>query len=158
MTAVLAPPGSSADWDAARRLVEEYAASLGIDLSFQDFSREIAALREEYGPPGGHFLLASVDGAFAGCGGFRRLSDTRCEMKRLYVTPAQRSSGAGRALAVALIDEARRRGYAAIRLDTLPSMHAARRMYAALGFRDIPPYRYNPVAGTAFMELTLCGG
>ena len=150
-------PASSTcrEWDAARHLIEEYAASLRLDLSFQAFDDELASLRAEYGPPGGHFLLASHDGTLVGCGGFRRWSDTACEMKRLYVVPASRSSGAGRALAAALIDEARRRGYKTMRLDTLPSMRAARGLYAELGFRPIAPYRYNPVEGTTFMERVL---
>ena len=142
-------------WALARRLVEEYAASLGIDLSFQDFQHEIASLRVEYGPPDGTFLLAEKDDSLVGCGAFRRLSEHTCEMKRLYVTSAGRGVGIGRALAIRLIADARARGYLAMRLDTLPTMTAARQMYAALGFREIPAYRYNPVEGTTFMELAL---
>ena len=142
-------------WALARRLVEEYAASLGVDLSFQDFQHEIASLRVEYGPPGGTFLLAEKDDSFVGCGAFRRLSEHTCEMKRLYVASAGRGVGIGRALAIRLIADARARGYLAMRLDTLPTMTAARQMYAALGFREIPAYRYNPVEGTTFMELAL---
>ena len=142
-------------WEEARRLVEEYAASLGIDLAFQDFQHEIASLRTEYGPPGGTFVLAENGGATVGCGGFRRLSDDVCEMKRLYVAAAGRGLGVGRALALRLISDARSSGYAAMRLDTLPTMTAARRMYDTLGFREIPSYRYNPVAGTMFLELAL---
>ena len=142
-------------WALARRLVEEYAASLGIDLSFQDFQHEIASLRVEYGPPGGTFLLAEQDDSFVGCGAFRRLSEHTCEMKRLYVASAGRGVGIGRVLAIRLIADARARGYLAMRLDTLPTMTAARQMYAALGFREIPAYRYNPVEGTTFMELAL---
>ena len=142
-------------WDAARRLIDEYARSLGIDLAFQNYDQEIAALAQEYGPPGGGFLLARHENAFVGCGGFHRFSSAVCEMKRLYVAPAGRGHGIGRRLAVRLIDGARTRGYTAIRLDTLPTMSAARHMYAALGFREIPAYRYNPIAGTTFMELAL---
>jgi ribosomal protein S18 acetylase RimI-like enzyme len=142
-------------WAVARRLVEDYAASLGIDLSFQDFQHEIASLRVEYGPPGGTFLLADHDDSFVGCGAFRRLTHDTCEMKRLYVAASGRARGIGRALAVQLIADARACGYVAMRLDTLPTMTAARHMYAALGFREIPAYRYNPVEGTTFMELAL---
>jgi ribosomal protein S18 acetylase RimI-like enzyme len=149
----LVVPATPAQWREARRLVEEYAASLGIDLAFQDFTNELASFETEYAPPHGAFFLAEHDGAFVGCGAFRRLSDGVCEMKRLYVAPPGRGRGIGRALAVRLIDDARARGYSAIRLDTLPTMIAARQMYAELGFREIEPYRYNPVEGTAFMEL-----
>jgi putative acetyltransferase len=151
----LVVPRSVDEWEAARRLVREYADSLHLDLAFQHFDDEMASFEKEYGPPGGMFLLAEQDGAYVGCGGFRLLSDTTCEMKRLYVATAGRGRGIGRALAARLIDDARARGYAAMRLDTLPDMSAARRMYAALGFREIPSYRYNPVAGTTFMELGL---
>ena len=142
-------------WAVARRLIEEYGASLGIDLSFQDFQREIASLRTEYAPPAGVLLLAEHHDSFVGCGAYRKLSDTTCEMKRLYVAPAGRGLGIGRALAVRLIADARACGYLAMRLDTLPAMAAARAMYATLGFREIPPYRYNPIAGTTFMEFAL---
>jgi putative acetyltransferase len=153
----LITPTTADEWAEARRLVEEYAHSLGIDLAFQEFHKEIESLPTEYGPPHGGFLLAEHDGRFVGCGGFRMFSAdaTIAEMKRLYVAPSGRGHGIGRALAVRVIDEARARGYAAIRLDTLPTMHSARAMYAALGFRPIPPYRYNPIEGTTFMELVL---
>ena len=153
----LITPTTADEWAEARRLVEEYAQSLGIDLAFQEFHKEIESLRTEYGPPHGGFLLAQQGGGFVGCCGFRVMpaDTTVAEMKRLYVAPAGRGHGVGRALAVRVIDEARARGYAAMRLDTLPTMHAARAMYAALGFRPIPPYRYNPIEGTTFMELVL---
>ncbi len=148
-------PDSPPLWAEARRLVREYAASLGVDLSFQDFDREVASLEHEYGPPDGHFLLAVDDGRFVGCGGFRRLTASACEMKRLYVVPSARGTGAGRALAMALIAEARRRGYEAMLLDTLPSMQGAQRLYASLGFEPTAPYRFNPVEGTSFLRLVL---
>jgi GNAT superfamily N-acetyltransferase len=148
-------PDSPRLWAEARRLVREYAASLGVDLSFQDFDREIASLEHEYGPPDGHFLLAADDDRFVGCGGFRRLTAADCEMKRLYVVSSARGTGAGRALAVALIAEARRRGYQAMLLDTLPSMQGAQRLYASLGFAPTTPYRFNPVEGTSFLRLPL---
>jgi GNAT superfamily N-acetyltransferase len=142
-------------WAAARRLVEEYAASLEVDLSFQDFQREIASLPTEYGPPGGCFLLAEERGVCLGCGALRPFAQETCEMKRLYVTPAGRGTGLGRRLAEELIAEARRLGYHRMVLDTLPSMHAAHRLYAELGFQPIPPYRSNPVPGAAFLQLAL---
>lgn len=148
-------PVTAAQWAAARALVEEYATSLRIDLSFQDFEHEIASLEVEYGRPAGAFLLAERNGQYVGCGGFRRWSDEICEMKRLFVRPAGRGAGLGREIAVRLIDEARSRGYRFMRLDTLPTMTAARQMYAALGFHEIAPYRYNPIEHTTFLELSL---
>lgn len=146
---------SIADLDAARALIREYQLSLGIDLEFQHFSEELARLGEMYGPPRGVLLVARLDGVPVGCVGVRPLDPPACEMKRLYVAPAGRGRGLGRALAVQAMDAARARGYTVMRLDTLPAMHAAQALYVALGFRDVPPYCDNPVAGTRFLEAVL---
>jgi GNAT superfamily N-acetyltransferase len=154
-TVDLVTPDSPERWAIARRLVEEYAASLKLDLGFQKFDRELAMMETEYGPPDGCVLLAGQDGDFIGCGGLRRSSAAACEMKRLYVQPGRAGAGAGRALAEALIARAKALGYASMRLDTLPSMSRAQRLYASLGFKPTAPYRYNPIEGTSFLELQL---
>ena len=146
-----------AELDDVRRLFAEYASSLGFDLGFQDFERELRELPGDYGPPRGRLLLARVDGEAAGCVGLRPLEGDSCEMKRLYVRPAHRGGGTGRALVVAVIAAGRELGYARMRLDTVPAMGAARALYRSLGFRGIQPYRYNPIPGTAYMELDLGG-
>ena len=97
----------------------------------------------------------NVDGETAGCVALRKLERHICEMKRLFVKPRFRRLGLGRKLANELIAEARRRGYTHMRLDTLPSMGDALTLYESLGFRDIPPYRFNPIEGSRFLELTL---
>ena len=143
----------------AREILREYAASLDVDLRFQNFEAELASLPGEYAAPAGLLLLAFVGGALAACGGFRALADAdyanACEMKRLYVRPTHRRFGLGRTLAQALLDEALRAGYSAMLLDTLDDMESARELYASLGFEEIPPYYFNPIAGAHYLKADL---
>ncbi len=139
----------------ARALFEAYAASLGIDLSFQDFAHELATLPGAYSPPTGRLLLASAGPHALGVVAIRPLERDICEMKRLYVTAEARGTGLGRRLVEKAIAEARAIGYTAMRLDTLPTMTAAIGLYRALGFREIAPYRDNPIAGALYLEAVL---
>jgi len=139
------------DVSLARELFQEYAQSLGVDLAFQDFDREIATLPGDYDP----ILIAHWNSEPAGCVALHPLESATCEMKRLFVRPQFRGHAIGRTLAERIIAEARGRGYARMRLDTLPAMREAVALYRSLGFVEIPPYRYNPIPGTKFMELDL---
>jgi putative acetyltransferase len=149
---------SDADFDSVRKLFIEYATSLGIDLSFQGFDREVAQLPGDYASPAGRLLLGLAGGEPAACVALRKVEEDVCELKRLYVRPAARGLGLGRALTYAAIEAAREAGYARIRLDTLPSMCSARKLYESLGFRDIAPYYENPIPGTRYFELELTSG
>src|SRR5207237_8044111 len=134
----------------------EYAQSLGFSLCFQSFDQELAALPGDYAPPDGRLLLATSSGQPAGCVALHKLESDICEMKRLYVRPRYRGKGLGRQLADKIITEARQLGYKKLRLDTVePIMKTTVAMYRQLGFRDIPPYRQNPIAGALYMELEL---
>jgi GNAT superfamily N-acetyltransferase len=139
-----------------RRLFRAYAAWLEVDLCFQDFEREVAELPGCYAPPAGRLLIARVGGEVVGCVGLRPLEIGVCEMKRLWVEPGFAGHGMGRALAETIIDAARQIGYQRMRLDTIPArMPAAQHLYAALGFREIPAYYHNPLAGVVMLELEL---
>ena len=139
----------------AREIFRLYARSLDFDLSFQGFAAELAGLPGDYAPPAGRLFLALDKDETAGCVALRKIGDGVCEMKRLFVAPGQRGRGIGRALAAAIIREAKNLGYKRMRLDTVPSMVSAIGLYRSLGFEEIPPYCYNPVPGTKFFELRL---
>jgi len=144
-------PANPADLDEIRAMLREYAAWLEVDLCFQNFEQELAGLPGDYAPPRGRLLMAEG----AGCVALRAIDAEICEMKRLYLRPVYRGSGLGRRLVQAIIDEARSAGYQRMRLDTMPKMDSAQRLYASFGFREIAAYRYNPEPGARFLELDL---
>ena len=145
--------------DVVRDIFREYAESLGVDLAFQDFETELAALPGDYAPPRGQLLLAEVGGSIAGCYALRPLDTAdypnASEMKRLYVRKAFRGFGLGRQLAEAALDAARQAGYACVLLDTLDGMESARALYADLGFEEIPPYYHSPLEGSHYLKADI---
>ena len=176
---VLMTPDEPHELEAARAIFRDYAASLGIDLGFQNFDEELANLPGDYAEPRGALLLALVNVSdtavpvdaqplqraqgglayVAGCCALRPLDTAdypnAAEMKRLYVRPAFRGVGLGRQLVEAILDAARGAGYACVLLDTLDDMESARALYEDLGFVDVPPYYHNPIAGSHYLKVEL---
>ena len=151
----LDPVSTPSDLEAVRSLFQEYADSLGVDLGYRGFDRELRDLPGDYAPPTGTLLLARSDDDIVGCVGVRAFDERTAEMKRLYVRPSGRGLGLGRTLAVAAIDFAKKAGFECMRLDTLPQMQQAQELYRTLGFVSIDPYRFSAVPGTVYMELDL---
>ena len=151
------PVRSLGELQATVALFEAYASSLAIDLSYQDFTAEVATMPGKYAPPSGELLPARDDhGEPLGCVALRPLPASGCcEMKRLYVSPQSRGLGLGRALVDAILDVARRIGYREMRLDTLPAMAEAISLYKQAGFMPIGPYYETPLAGTIFLMKPL---
>lgn len=151
-----------AQWAAADRLIRSYLESLPFTIDFQDLDRELAALPAEYGPPDGAAFLAvegndgrvGVDVA-VGVVGVRRFADADAELKRMYVEPSARGTGAGRALASAAVAAARGLGYRRLLLDTVASMTSAIVIYEELGFVAVDAYRHNPLPDARFFALDL---
>ena len=157
-TSIISPARSPEDIEASRHLFSAYAQSLGIDLSFQDFPAELASLPGKYAPPSGEILLArEPNGKAVGCVALRPLPlhEACCEMKRLYVLPAGRGLGIGKKLVPAITEVATRLGYKEIRLDTLPHMVEAVRLYENEGFVRTDPYYATPLTGTIFFTKKL---
>lgn len=145
------------DWQyqQVHELFVEYVDSLGVDLSFQNIEEELRNIPREYAPPQGCILMAIYGEEVAGCVALRKLDEQLGEMKRLYVRPDYKGKKIGKSLATSMIEEAKIRGYHYMRLDTLPTMEQAISLYHSLGFYTIPPYRFNPIEGTHYMELKL---
>ena len=155
MTTRLVQAKSQGHWQQVRQFIDEYVASMNVDLSFQNIGHELENLATEYAAPAGAFLLAEENGIYLGCVGLRRFADRVGEIKRLYVSPFGRGRGIGRFLVEGVVAAAKQQGYGRLVLDTLPSMREALSLYASMGFRPTAPYRFNPVPGTAYLEKLL---
>jgi GNAT superfamily N-acetyltransferase len=146
------------DYPALRVLLREYREWVGADPCFPTFEQELASLPGEYAPPGGALLVARGEGELLGCIALRGIPAVErglCEMKRLYVRPHARGTNLGRRLVQALLEVARERGHAAMRLDTLPHMKSAIAIYTSFGFRGIERYGDNPDPRSLFFECDL---
>lgn len=153
------PVRSDEDLAVTKILIYEYTAWLDMDLNYQSFTTEMELFPGKYTPPTGELLLAkSSQGDPLGCVAVRGLSDSICEMKRLFVKDSAKGLGVGKALVQAIVDAARVLGYRSMRLDSLPKMGAALGLYHAMGFVQIDPYYESPFSETRFLELDLSHG
>jgi GNAT superfamily N-acetyltransferase len=143
------------EFNDAKNLFQQYAQSLNIDLSFQNFDDELNTIDKQYKKPAGALLLAYKDGLAIGCAGIRQLDKDTAELKRMFVQPEYRQFKIGKKILELAIDIAKDIKYKRIRLDTLPTMTQAQNLYHSFGFYEITPYRFNPVEKTVFMEKKL---
>ena len=144
------------DYQLAVDLFKEYASQLGVDLAFQNFNKEIENITQEYARPDGTIVIAYQDEKTPlGCFGIRKLQDSTCELKRMYLRTEARGLGIGRQLLRKALEVGKELGYTHMRLDTLPTMLSAIRLYEKEGFYEIAPYRFNPIQGTKYMEVQL---
>src|SRR6218665_1822598 len=143
---------STEDLEEIKTLFREYVAFLGINLSFQSFEEELAKLPAKYAEPEGSIFLARVDGASAGCVALWKLEEGVCEMKRLYLRPDFQGLGLGKKLAYVIMEEAKKKGYKKMKLDTLRRLESANRLYQSLQFTETTPYNYNPEDDVAYFE------
>lgn len=152
-------PADASDWEQARGLLQEYLAGLEIDAAFLNIDAELKQLPGGYAAARGGFWMARVNGVWAGCCALAPVDGTdyanACELRRLYVRPAMRKQNLGLMLTECALDRARLHGYKHVLLDTLSDMEAARALYQGLGFKEIPPYYFNPIAGAHYLMATL---
>lgn len=146
---------TAADFLEAKALILEYVEWLGMDLSFQNFDKEMETLQEMYGPLNGGLFLAISNGKPVGVAGVRRFADKACEVKRMFVQPASRGLGIGKLLLTVCIEKAKSLRYELIKLDTADFMKPAIKLYTDHGFVEIPAYRHNPHEAARYFELEL---
>lgn len=136
-------------------IFREYVSSPTVSLSFQEYEAEFVGLPGKYAAPEGHLLLAREGDSVLGCAALRRVDESTCEMKRVYVRPAARGRNLGRLLVEAILKEAKLAGYSRICLDVLPEFTTAQKIYESMGFESARPVSFNPVPGTKFLSLAL---
>jgi DNA-binding MarR family transcriptional regulator/GNAT superfamily N-acetyltransferase len=132
--------------------VERYVAELTVRFPAGFDPGDVAAEAPAMDPPSGRFLVGRVEGEVATCGGVRRLTPTRAEIKRMWVDDRWRGCGLGGRMLAALEDAARDLGYREVRLDTNATLTEAIAMYERSGYRAVPRYNDNPYAQAWFAK------
>jgi ribosomal protein S18 acetylase RimI-like enzyme len=146
---------TAADFEKGKQLFLAYIQSLNFALTFQDVDRELAEITKEYNTPVGALLLAFDNDKAIACAGVRKIDATTAELKRMFVDPNYRGLQLGQQILQQALDAAKQLGYKYIRLDTVPQMHSAIKLYKTAGFYEIEPYRFNPIEGAIYMEKQL---
>ncbi len=147
---------SDSEYKTAIQLFKEYVSQIGVDLEFQNFNEEIENIKSLYSRPKGVLFIALDDKRSPlGCVGIRKLENSICELKRMYLKEEARGLGIGKQLLKKAIEVGEELGYQKMRLDTLPIMHSAIDLYKRTGFYEIEPYRFNPIKGTKYFEIKL---
>ncbi len=141
--------------DEVRELILEYTQGLGRDLSFQDINGELSDPAKKYAAPEGELLVAVKDNRVVGMVAYHRHSDTRCEMKRLYVKPEYRGMKLGERLIEEIIAHARKACYKEMVLDTITPLQSAIHLYKKAGFTECEPYYYNPMDDVVYFKKEL---
>lgn len=134
-----------------KNLILEYTNQLNRDLSFQQIEEELNDPSKKYTAPQGEILVAIDGDEVLGMVAYNRHSETRCEMKRLYVKPDARGSHLGDILVKTIIEKAKMSGYKEMVLDTLIPMKAAIHLYKKYGFEECAPYYNNPMDDVIYM-------
>ncbi len=155
MEKILCRDAQPGDMDGVRLLIREYVESLGLDLGFQGLEEELMQLPGKYASPEGALLVATSGTTLCGCVAMKKLEPGVCEMKRLYVREGFKGMGIGRLLVSHILEKAKTRGYRAMRLDSLETMHQAVALYRSFGFEATEPYVFNPLPGALYMEKVL---
>jgi ribosomal protein S18 acetylase RimI-like enzyme len=155
MNLTLKKAETAMDFENGKKLFLQYIQSLDFELTFQDVDRELQEISIEYNAPVGALLLAYDGDKAIACAGVRKIDAHIAELKRMFVDPDYRGLQLGQQLLQMALAAAKQLGYTSIRLDTVPNMHAAIKLYRSAGFYEIEPYRFNPMPGALFMEKEL---
>ena len=126
-----------------------------LSISFQNIDDELKDPAKKYTSPEGELLVAVEGEDVLGMIAYHKHSDTRCEMKRLYVKPSCRGMKLGEKLIEELIAHARQAGYKEMVLDTIVPLQSAIHLYKKLGFTECEPYYHNPMPDVLYFRKEL---
>ena len=139
----------------AIELFKEYANAINFDAGFKNFQSELSSLKTHYSAPDGCLLLAYKNNEVIGCIAVREKQQGVAELKRFYVKPDFRQFKIGARLLEAAIENAKHLNFQYLRLEVIPTLTKAKKLYYSFGFYSIEPYQTVALEGTAYMEKNL---